>query len=104
MNYKQDLTERELLTDLLHTEKDMTKTYAGSVTESASPALRKLLIRNMTECAEDQLCVFEEMNRRNMYPTISTRSLVRNSKEFLIRASFSSSLRARGTSSGEFLE
>lgn len=69
MNYKQDLTERELLTDLLHTEKDMTKTYAGSVTESASPALRKLLIRNMTECAEDQLCVFEEMNRRNMYPT-----------------------------------
>jgi len=69
MNNTQDLTERELLTDLLHTEKDMAKTYAGSVTESASQELRKLLIRNMTECAEDQLCVFEEMNRRNMYPT-----------------------------------
>ena len=69
MNNTQNLTERELLTDLLHTEKDMAKTYAGSVTESASPQLRKLLIRNMTECAEDQLCVFEEMNKRNMYPT-----------------------------------
>ena len=69
MNNTQDLTERELLTDLLHTEKDMAKTYAGSVTESASQELRKLLIRNMTECAEDQLCVFEEMNKRNMYPT-----------------------------------
>ena len=69
MNNTQDLTERELLTDLLHTEKDMAKTYAGSVTESASQELRKLLIRNMTECAEDQLCIFEEMNKRNMYPT-----------------------------------
>lgn len=66
---EQNLTERELLTDLLHTEKDMAKTYAGSVTESASPKLRQLLIRHMTECAEDQLCVFNEMQSRNMYPT-----------------------------------
>ena len=73
MNNTQNLTERELLTDLLHTEKDMAKTYAGSVTESASPQLRKLLIRNMTECAEDQLCVFEEMSKRNMYPTKQAR-------------------------------
>ena len=69
MNDIQNMTERELLTDMLHTEKEMAKTYAGSVTESASPELRRLLIRHMTECAEDQLCVFDEMNRRNMYPT-----------------------------------
>ncbi len=69
MNNIQNLTERELLTDLLHTEKDMAKTYAGNITECASPALRQLLTRHMTECAEDQLCIFEEMQSRNMYPT-----------------------------------
>ena len=69
MNDTQNMTEKELLTDLLHTEQEMTKTYAGSVTESASQELRQMLIRNMTECANDQLCVFEEMQRRSMYPT-----------------------------------
>lgn len=66
---EQNLTERELLTDLLHTEKDMAKTYAGNITECASPKLRQLLTRHMTECAEDQLCVFNEMQSRNMYQT-----------------------------------
>ena len=65
----QNMTERELLTDLLHTEKDMAKTYAGSITESASQQLRQILTRHMTECAEDQLCVFNEMQKRNLYPT-----------------------------------
>ena len=64
-----NMTERELLTDLLHTEKDMAKTYAGSITECSSPKLRQLLTRHMTECAEDQLCVFNEMQSRNMYKT-----------------------------------
>ncbi len=66
---EQNMTERELLTDLLHTEKDMAKTYAGNITECASPKLRQLLTRHMTECAEDQLCVFNEMQSRNMYQT-----------------------------------
>ena len=61
--------ERELLTDLLHTEKSMTKTYADNCTETSSPELRQMLIRHMSECASDQLAVFDEMYRRNMYPT-----------------------------------
>ncbi|MBQ1817201.1 MAG: spore coat protein [Clostridia bacterium] len=69
MHSKQDMNERELLTDLLHTEKDMAKTYAGSITESASDELRRLLTRHMSECAEDQLCVFREMQSRGLYPT-----------------------------------
>ncbi|MBQ5986316.1 MAG: spore coat protein [Clostridia bacterium] len=69
MNNTQNMSERELLTDLLHTEKDMAKTYAGSITESASPELRRLLTRHMSECAEDQLCVFNEMQSRDLYPT-----------------------------------
>ena len=69
MNNNQNMTERELLTDLLHTEKDMAKDYAGNITESASQQLRQLLTRHMTECAEDQFCVFNEMQKRNLYPT-----------------------------------
>jgi len=63
------MTERELLTDLLHTEKSMTKTYADNCTETSSPELRQMLIRHMTECSNDQLAVFDEMHKRNMYPT-----------------------------------
>ena len=65
MENSKNMTERELLTDLLHTEKDMAKTYAGNCTESSSPELRRILIRNMTECSEDQ---FTEFNRfKNWY-------------------------------------
>ncbi|MBO4847882.1 MAG: spore coat protein [Clostridia bacterium] len=69
MKSNENMSERELLTDLLHTEKDMVKTYAGNCTESASPELRRLLTRHMSECADDQLCVFEEMQSRSMYET-----------------------------------
>lgn len=69
MNYNDSMTEKELLQDLLHTEKDMAKTYADNCTESSSPELRQMLIRHMTECADDQLKVFDEMHKRNMYPT-----------------------------------
>ncbi len=62
-------TEKELLTDILHTEKEMTKTYASNCTEVACPQLRAMLLRNMTECSEDQFSVFEQMKQRNFYPT-----------------------------------
>ena len=65
----QSMTERELLTDLLHTEKDMAKNYAGNITESASRELREILTRHMSECANDQFCIFNEMQSRNLYPT-----------------------------------
>ncbi len=66
---EQSLSERELLTDLLHTEKDMMKTYAGNCTEASSPELRQILMRNMTECSNDQYTVFDEMRKRSMYNT-----------------------------------
>lgn len=65
----QSMTERELLTDLLHTEKDMAKDYASNITESASRELREILTRHMSECANDQFCIFNEMQSRNLYPT-----------------------------------
>ena len=63
------MSEQELLTDLLHSERDAVKQYASNCTESGCENLRSLLINCMTECSEDQLAVFEQMKQRNMYKT-----------------------------------
>ncbi|MBQ1683997.1 MAG: spore coat protein [Clostridia bacterium] len=63
------MTEQELLTDLLHTERAAIKEYASNCTESACMKLRDLLIDCMTECSEDQFAVFEQMKQRNLYKT-----------------------------------
>ncbi len=67
-NFNQ-MTEQEMLTDILSQEKQLVKDYAGDLTESSCQNLRQLLISNMTECSQDQYCVFDEMRTRNMYAT-----------------------------------
>ncbi len=67
-NFSQ-MTEQEMLTDILSQEKQLVKDYAGDITESSCQNLRQLLISNMTECSEDQYCVFDQMRTRNMYAT-----------------------------------
>jgi len=69
LNNSSNMNQEELLSDFLATEKQLVKEYAGDVTESSCPNLRRILINNMIECAADQLCVFEEMKSRNMYQT-----------------------------------
>lgn len=64
-----NMTEKELLTDLLNEEKALIKEYASNVTESSCPSLRQLLISNMCECSTDQFTVFDNMRSRNMYQT-----------------------------------
>ena len=63
------MSEQELLTDLLNSEKALVKDYIGNYTETACPKLRTLLLNCMTECSEDQFSVFEQMQQRNMYKT-----------------------------------
>ena len=68
MNTK-NMTEKEILTDLLNEEKSLIKEYAGNIVESAQTSLRQLLISCMSECSSDQFTVFDQMRSRNMYPT-----------------------------------
>ena len=63
------MSEQELLTDLLHSERDAVKQYASNCTESAVKTCAVCFINCMTECSEDQLAVFEQMKQRNMYKT-----------------------------------
>ncbi len=69
MNNQPNMTEKELLTDLLNQEKELVKGYASNVTEASCANFRSLLIQNMTECSDDQLWIFEQMRQRNMYKT-----------------------------------
>lgn len=61
------MSEKELLNDLLNEEKQIVKAYATYVTEASCQNLRQLLIRNMTECSEDQYNIFDQMRQRQMY-------------------------------------
>jgi Coat F domain. len=63
------MTEQELLTDLLHSERAAIKQYAENCTESGCMNLRSLLIDCMSECSEDQYAIFDQMKQRNLYKT-----------------------------------
>lgn len=63
------MSEQELLTDLLHSEREAVKQYASNCTEADCGNLRTLLISLMSECSSDQLAVFDQMKQRNMYKT-----------------------------------
>lgn len=63
------MTEQEMLTDLLHSERAAVKQYAENCTESGCMNLRSLLINCMSEVSEDQFAVFEQMKQRNLYKT-----------------------------------
>lgn len=68
-NNTPNMSEKELLLDLLNEEKALIKEYASDVTESSCPSLRQVLIGNLTECSSDQFVVFDQMRARNMYKT-----------------------------------
>lgn len=63
-----NMTEKELLTDLLNQEKQLVKDYAGNITESSCMHLRQVLTSNLSECSQDQFQIFDQMRQRNMYP------------------------------------
>ena len=63
------MTKQEILSDILSTEKELAKDYAGNITESSCQNLRQLLLNNMAECSADQYAVFEQMKNRQMYET-----------------------------------
>ena len=68
-NNTPNMSEKELLLDLLNEEKALIKEYASDVTESSCPSLRQVRINTLTECSTDQFVVFDQMRARNMYKT-----------------------------------
>jgi spore coat protein F len=61
------LGEKEILNDLLNTEKQIINTYSTAVTESSCANMRQLLLRNITQVADDQFNVYNAMVNKGYY-------------------------------------
>lgn len=59
--------EKEILCDMLNTEKEIVKLYSSAVTESSCPNMRQVLMRNATQAADDQYNVFNVMVNKGYY-------------------------------------
>ena len=64
----QNLTDQEIITDTLSSQKGLVKMYSTAITEGSSPAIRSLFRDNLTECASDQYDSFEYMQSSGLYP------------------------------------
>lgn len=71
MNQQQQtmMGDREYLTDLLNTEKQIMGLYSTALIEASCPQLRQMLTCNFEETAQDQFGVFNNMHSRGFYET-----------------------------------
>lgn len=69
MANQQQLTEQEILNDILLQEKHMSAAYTTYVTEASCPNLRNLLTQNLTDIFNEQYQVFDTMRQKGMYQT-----------------------------------
>ena len=63
----QDMTEKDLLNDLLNQEKQMMASCALSIQEASCPNLRKLLTNQFNQICQDQYRVFDQMRQKGYY-------------------------------------
>lgn len=59
--------EKEILNDMLNTEKEIVKLYSSAVTESSCANMRQVLMRNITQTADDQFNIFNVMINKGYY-------------------------------------
>lgn len=64
-----DLTEQELLSDLLNQEKQLMLSYATHIQEASCTNLRKLLTSQFNQTSQDQFAVFDQMRQKGYYQT-----------------------------------
>jgi spore coat protein CotF len=59
--------EKEILNDMLNTEKEIVKLYSTAVTESSCANMRQVLLRNITQTSDDQFNIFNAMVNKGYY-------------------------------------
>lgn len=67
--------------DLLTLAKTSVKTYATAITETATPALRKILIKHLQTCIQSHGKVFQYMHENGMYPAYNLKALLQHDIE-----------------------
>lgn len=63
------MNDKELMQDLLATEKHVISSYSSGIIESSCMNLRNTLINNFKSSQEIQYKVFDSMKQRGWYPT-----------------------------------
>ena len=62
-----NLTEEDILTDLLLAEKTLVKMYATALTEMSESKLRTLMKKHVGEVSDDQNKIFCQMQKKGYY-------------------------------------
>lgn len=62
-------TEKELMQDLLASEKQVISSYSTGITETSCPNLRTTLVNNFKSAQDIQYKVFDAMKQKGWYPT-----------------------------------
>lgn len=62
------LGEKELLDDLLSTQKQLMGGYNYGISEASCSNLRQMMISQYNQTQQDQLKIFEQMSQRGYYP------------------------------------
>ena len=70
MNIQLNLSEQDMLEDLLTQEKQYISAYSTFITEASCPNLRHILMTNFDQSCEDQYMIFDLMRRKGYYSTI----------------------------------
>lgn len=68
MAQQPSLSEKELISDLLASEKQIISAYSTGMTESSCPNLRNTLEDNFKNVEQTQYEIFNAMNQKNWYP------------------------------------
>lgn len=64
-----NLSEKDLLNDLLNQEKQLISTYSTYISEASCTNLRRVLQNQFTQTTEDQFEVFDHMRKKGYYQT-----------------------------------
>lgn len=63
------MKEKELMHDLLATEKQVLSAYSVGISEASCPNLRDTLLKNFESVQEVQYKIFDTMKQKGWYPT-----------------------------------
>ncbi|MDL2224632.1 spore coat protein [Eubacteriales bacterium OttesenSCG-928-M02] len=63
-----NMTEKELMTDMLNYQKHLMSIYTSSLAETADPQLRNTLQSHFSTIANDQFKLWQLMNQKGYYP------------------------------------
>jgi spore coat protein F len=69
MQQQPNMSEQDLLNDMLETEKSLISSYSTYISEASCPNLRRVLSSSFTETTEDQFEVFDNMRKKGYYQT-----------------------------------